>query len=214
MSTTRRSGDARLQLVPISARSRGWLALLTFGLPFALSFLLPLLGHGSTSARQWIGASLLGERWLASWSGPAMIALVLGTAWLVVDRLVHRHRMAIDAGGDRGHDDALPPTRPLGRSRPRRRARHRYRRASRIQANVETQRRFVARIPQRLVSIAQPHQAVRRGVRRLTAAAAPEPQGLHAAAAARRSGRTACAASPDSRARRPCRVLPPRVEVR
>jgi len=99
MSTTRPSTDARLQLVPVGARSRVWLALLTFGLPFALSILLPLLGHGSTSARHWMGASLLGERWLASWSGPAMIALVLVTVWLVVDRLVQRHRMAIDAAG-------------------------------------------------------------------------------------------------------------------
>jgi len=33
MSTTRPSTDARLQLVPVGARSRVWLALLTFGLP-------------------------------------------------------------------------------------------------------------------------------------------------------------------------------------
>lgn len=100
MSTTRPpSADARLQLEPVSARSRIWIALLTFGVPLALSLLLPLLGHGSTSARRWMGASLIGERWLQSWSGPAMIALVLVTAWLVVDRLVRRHRLVIDAGG-------------------------------------------------------------------------------------------------------------------
>ncbi|MFL6592227.1 MAG: hypothetical protein ACJ8GK_05900 [Luteimonas sp.] len=99
MSTRRSSVDARLQLVPVSTRSRIWIALLTFVLPLALSIVLPLLGRGSTAARQWMGASLLAERWLESWSGPAMIALVLVTAWIVVDRLVQRHRLSIDAAG-------------------------------------------------------------------------------------------------------------------
>ena len=91
--------DARLQLVPVTARSRMWIALLTFVLPLALSMLLPLLGHGLTSARRWMGASLLVERWLESWSGPAMIALVLVIAWIALDRLVQRHRLTIDAAG-------------------------------------------------------------------------------------------------------------------
>ena len=93
------SSDPRLQLVPVSTRSRVWIAVLTFFLPLALSIVLPLLGYGSASARHWMGASLLGQHWLAWWSGPAMIALVLVIAWMVVDRLAHRHRMAIDAGG-------------------------------------------------------------------------------------------------------------------
>jgi len=99
MSTRLAPADARLQLVQVSARSRMWIAVLTFFLPLALSILLPLLAHGSTSARRWMGASLLVERWLESWSGPAMIALLLVVAWIAVDRLVHRHRLTIDAAG-------------------------------------------------------------------------------------------------------------------
>ena len=99
MSTRLAPADARLQLVQVSAHSRMWIALLTFVLPLALSMVLPLLGRGSTSARQWMGASLLVERWLESWSGPAMIALLLVVAWIAVDRLVQRHRLTIDAAG-------------------------------------------------------------------------------------------------------------------
>ncbi len=99
MSTRLAPADARLQLVQVSARSRMWIAVLTFFLPLALSILLPQFAHGSTSARRWMGASLLVERWLESWSGPAMIALLLVVAWIAVDRLVHRHRLTIDAAG-------------------------------------------------------------------------------------------------------------------
>ena len=100
MSAVRSSQmEARLQLVPISARSRVWIALLTFFLPLALSIVVPLLGNGSATARRWMAAGLYVERWLESWSGPATIALVLAIAWVIVDRLVQRHRLAVDAAG-------------------------------------------------------------------------------------------------------------------
>lgn len=99
MSARAAAMDPRLQLVPISTRSRLWIALLTFALPFAVSILVPLVEQGSTVARRWMGAGLHVERWLESWSGPAMIAVVLVIAWLFIDRLTQRHRLSIDATG-------------------------------------------------------------------------------------------------------------------
>ena len=91
--------DPRLQLEPVSGRSRLWMLLLTVVLPVSLSLLLPLLAVGDNPAARLIDDSLAASRWLDRFFGPLLVAAITSLAWFAVDRLAHRHRLQLDAGG-------------------------------------------------------------------------------------------------------------------
>jgi hypothetical protein len=91
--------DPRLQLVPASTRSRVWLWLLTFVLPVALILALPQLGHRPDHEARWLAESLRTHYWLEHWIGAGMVALLAGGICLVLDCLLRRHRLRIDAAG-------------------------------------------------------------------------------------------------------------------
>ena len=91
--------DPRLQLEPISGRSRLWLLLLTVALPVSLSLVLPLLAGGDNTAARLIDDSLATSRWLDPLFGPLLVAAITSLVWFALDRLAHRHRLQLDAGG-------------------------------------------------------------------------------------------------------------------
>jgi hypothetical protein len=99
MERGRGRSDAGLQLQPVGMRSRVWLALLSFVLPVALGVILPFFDDGATAASRWIHASLQAQRWAEQWFGPVLVAAVAGTIWLVIDRMLLRHDLRIDAAG-------------------------------------------------------------------------------------------------------------------
>lgn len=72
--------DPRLQLQPPPRRARAWLAGLTIGLPSAL-----------------IGASIALQR-AQSPAGLAYAAAAMVLLFLIIDRAMHRHRIAVDGG--------------------------------------------------------------------------------------------------------------------
>ena len=91
--------DPRLQLEPVSGRSRMWLLLLTVVLPVSLSLVLPLLAGGDNAATRLIDDSLATSRWLDQLFGPLLVVAITSLAWFALDRLAHRHRLQLDAGG-------------------------------------------------------------------------------------------------------------------
>lgn len=91
--------DPRLQLEPASGRSRLWLLLLTVVLPVSLSLVLPLLAGGDTPTAHLIDDSLVASRWLDRVFGPLLVAAITGAIWFVLDLLVRRHRLRLDAAG-------------------------------------------------------------------------------------------------------------------
>jgi hypothetical protein len=93
------AADAGLQLQPVSTRSRALFAMLAFGLPVALSVVLPLFGNGSNGASRWIHDTLWASRAVEQWLGPVLVAAVAGVIWLVMDRLLLRHELHIDGSG-------------------------------------------------------------------------------------------------------------------
>lgn len=100
MSTQRPgNADPRLQLVPASARSRLSLWLLTFVLPVAMSLALPQLSHRPVHAAHWVSENLRAPRWLEPETRTVMVALFAGSICLLLDRLLHRHRLSVDATG-------------------------------------------------------------------------------------------------------------------
>jgi hypothetical protein len=92
-------GEATLQLAPVSARSRFWLAFLSFVLPVVLSIVLPLFGHGDSLRARWIRETLQTQVALERWFGPILVAGVAGAIWLVIDRLLLRRDLRLDASG-------------------------------------------------------------------------------------------------------------------
>jgi len=101
--TTAAGIDPRLQLEPASSRSRMWLWLLGTVLPIGLSIVISLLATPDTSTaglfagdwrvRLWAGFSLP-DRLL----GPLLLAMVALAVCLLLDRLMRRHRLQLDAG--------------------------------------------------------------------------------------------------------------------
>ena len=91
--------DPRLQLEPASGRSRLWLLLLTVVMPVSLSLVLPLLADGYNPAADLIDDSLVASRWLDQAFGPLLVAAVTGMIWFVLDLLMRRHRLRLDATG-------------------------------------------------------------------------------------------------------------------
>jgi hypothetical protein len=91
--------DPRLQLEPASGRSRLWLLLLTVVLPVSLSLVLPLLAGGDNATAHLIDDSLVASRWLDQLLGPLLVAAITGVAWFVLDLLMRRHRLRLDAAG-------------------------------------------------------------------------------------------------------------------
>lgn len=93
------AGDDSLQLEPVSMRSRIWAAMLTFVLPVTLSLVLPLFDNDPSGATRWIHETLRTQRALEQWLGPLLVAAVAGAIWLVIDRLLLRQDLRIDAAG-------------------------------------------------------------------------------------------------------------------
>jgi hypothetical protein len=93
------AGDDNLQLEPVSMRSRIWAAMLTFVLPVTLSLVLPLFDNDPSGATRWIHETLRTQRALEQWLGPLLVAAVAGAIWLVIDRLLLRQDLRIDAAG-------------------------------------------------------------------------------------------------------------------
>lgn len=91
--------DPRLQLEPVSGRSRLWLLLLTVVLPVSLSLVLPLLAGGNNAAARLIDDSLATSRWLNQLFGPLLVAAITSLVWFTLDRLACRHRLQFNAGG-------------------------------------------------------------------------------------------------------------------
>lgn len=91
--------DPRLQLEPISGRSRLWLLLLTVALPVSVSLVLLLLAGGDNAAARLIDEGLATSRWLDQLFRPLLVAAITSLAWFALDRLAHRHRLQLDAGG-------------------------------------------------------------------------------------------------------------------
>ena len=91
--------DDSLRLEPVSARSRVWTAMLTFVLPVTLSLVLPLFDNDPSGATRWIHETLRTQRALEQWLGPLLVAAVAGAIWLVIDRLLLRQDLRIDAAG-------------------------------------------------------------------------------------------------------------------
>ncbi|MGH8061270.1 MAG: hypothetical protein ACREO7_04555 [Pseudoxanthomonas sp.] len=91
--------DPRLQLEPVSGRSRLWLLFLTVVLPVSLSLVLPLLAGGNSATARLIDDSLATSRWLDQLFGPLLVAAITSLVWFVLDRLAHRHRLQFNAGG-------------------------------------------------------------------------------------------------------------------
>jgi hypothetical protein len=91
--------DANLQLEPVSARSRMLMAFLSVVLPVALSIVLPLFGEGNSARARWIHETLRTQAALERWLGPVLVAAVAGAIWLVIDRLLLRQNLRLDATG-------------------------------------------------------------------------------------------------------------------
>ena len=97
------SDEPRLQLEPASSRSRLWLWLLGAVLPMALSIVFSLLARSGTTA------DLFDSRWhVRAWSGftlpdsllgPLLVACIALAVCIVLDRLLQRHRLRLDASG-------------------------------------------------------------------------------------------------------------------
>lgn len=98
---SRRPGanDDSLQLEPVSTRSRALCAMLTFVLPVTLSLVLPLFDNDPSGATRWIHETLRTQYALERWFGPLLVAAVAGAIWLVIDRLMLRQDLRIDAAG-------------------------------------------------------------------------------------------------------------------
>lgn len=86
--------DPTLQLEPVSTRTRLWLLALVVLLPVAIiAFMVgTTLGGGAAEADG--GAAL--SRALLTVGGVALLAVVVA---LVIDRFLHRHRLALDDAG-------------------------------------------------------------------------------------------------------------------
>lgn len=95
--------DPRLQLEPASGRSRLWLWLLGAALPSALAGLFALLDPGASVDR------LVADDWrMRLWAGfplpdrllvPLLVAAVAVAVCALLDRLLRRHRLRVDASG-------------------------------------------------------------------------------------------------------------------
>lgn len=94
-----RSKRSDLQLQPVSSRSRMLCALLSFVLPVVLGIVLPLFGAGNNASARWIHETLRTQAALDHWLGPILVAGVAGAIWFVIDRLLLRHDLRIDANG-------------------------------------------------------------------------------------------------------------------
>lgn len=95
MHATTSGIDPRLQLEPVSSRSRLWLLSLTVALPVLLSIVLPLLAGRDDAVSRFIDDSLLLTRIL----GPLLVTVVTVLIWVVLDRAMQRHRLQLDADG-------------------------------------------------------------------------------------------------------------------
>lgn len=91
--------DPRLQLVPVSLHSRIWLFALAVVMPLVLASVLPLL-LGDLQHDPGAIARLPGGQWLpAHVLLPSWVGLVAIPVWLVVNWLMYRQRVEVDAGG-------------------------------------------------------------------------------------------------------------------
>ncbi len=86
--------DPRLQLVPASTAARVWLFLLTVGMPMSIVAIAMALAVADGGPMRLISGSIGRTAVIALGT---VAALTLGI-WLVLDRLLQRHRLRFDAG--------------------------------------------------------------------------------------------------------------------
>jgi hypothetical protein len=84
-----------LQLVPASGRSRACLFALTVGLPVLATMLGVALGRVPAGESWWGTGHRGGDALIAM----LVVAVVTGAIALVLDRMLKRHRLLLDAGG-------------------------------------------------------------------------------------------------------------------
>jgi hypothetical protein len=87
------NADPRLQLVPASTAARVWLFLLTVGMPMSIIAIVMALAVADGGPMRLIGGSIGRTAVIALGT---VAALTLGI-WLVLDRLLQRHRLRFDA---------------------------------------------------------------------------------------------------------------------
>ncbi len=89
------SQDPALQLLPASARARGWLFVLAVALPVAIAILAVGLSGRYAHALRWSGGAAIPDALLAVLAVAGCTCL----AWFVLDRALRRHRLTLDESG-------------------------------------------------------------------------------------------------------------------
>jgi len=91
--------DAALQLVPASGRSRTWLFALCVLLPLAITLVALVAAAQGIGTPAGTKPNLIGGSWPQTFaSSLGVVAIIVVPVWLVLDRLMRRHELALDNG--------------------------------------------------------------------------------------------------------------------